>query len=988
MASFNEKHFVCGYCLEDAGPLRETRRWVDGKAGAAPLPRVCFFLNKGSTRYFPENVMPKLLLIDGSNYLFRAYHALPPLTTSTGEPTGAIKGFLGMLSRVHTLAKPDMAAVIFDAPGKTFRHEMYPEYKANRPPMPDDLRVQIDPLEKVVAALGWKVLIVPGIEADDVIGSLSAMAKREGVKSVVATGDKDLSQLVDDDVVILNTMNTKFYDRAGVIEKYGVPPERMIDYLALMGDKVDNVPGIKGCGPKTAAKWVAEFGGIDAIRAAAPAMKGKIGENLRAGLPFLDEAVALVTVKCDAEIPGVKSLADLSFAPGDAEALNAFSERWEISRTTLARAEALRGDAAGAQAGGASAPSSGAAPKAVPAAKPRVLAENRPELPTEGEPFPEDYRNPDAIPFTEVTDPDGLEALVRVLKTPRTEPVAVSLLYDGAPRHADLGGFGIALSPKEVYVAQSSVGLSIDKIAAALKPWFERNTPKIFHDGKSAMHALEAQEIFVEGLIDDVRLMDYTLEAHLSHDLDKIARRVLRRKLPTRDEVLGKGAKRRHWREVEPDASALLLSEEAAAIRAAGSVLRARLDADPKLANVYDTIERPLLPVLYRMEAVGITLDAKLLRNESAELGVEIEKLAQAAENAAGRPFNLASPKQLAEILFVEQKIPVIKKTASGSPSTDEEVLTELALDYPLPKIILEHRRLTKLKSTYLDKLPLMIDRDGRVHTTFGQTVAVTGRLASSDPNLQNIPARTPEGRRIRDAFVAQDGWTIVDADYSQVELRIMAHLSQDEGLLSAFARGEDVHRSTASEVFGVPLDRVTPDERRMAKVINFGLIYGMSAFGLAQQLGLDRKVAAAYVERYFQRFPGVRRYMDETRARAAEDGYVETIFGRRLWIPDIRSSRPMVRAGAERAAINAPMQGTAADIIKRAMISVENWIRDEKLKALLLLQVHDELVLEVPENEVELVKKKLPELMAGAASLSVPLIAEVGTGRTWGESH
>ena len=927
--------------------------------------------------------MPKLLLIDGSNYLFRAYHALPPLTTSKGEPTGAIKGFLGMLSRVQSLAKPDMAAVVFDAPGKTFRHEMYPEYKANRPPMPDDLRVQIDPLEKVVAALGWKVLIVPGIEADDVIGSLASMAKLGGVKTVVATGDKDLSQLVDDDVVILNTMNTKFYDRAGVIEKYGVAPERMIDYLALMGDKVDNVPGIKGCGPKTAAKWVQELGGIDAIRAAAPAMKGKIGENLRAGLGFLDEAVALVTVKRDAAIPGVNSLSDLAFAPSDNEALAAFSERWEISRTTLARAEALKGGAEAPKTSSAS----GAGSRAVPAAKPRT-EDARAELPTEGEPFPEGYENPDSIPFTEVTTPEALDDLVNVLRKPRTEPVAVSLLYDGAPRHADLGGFGIALSPKEVYVAQSSIGLSIERIAKALKPWFERPTAKLFHDGKSAMHALEAQEIFVEGTVDDVRLMDYTLEAHLAHDLDRIARRVLRRKLPTRDEVLGKGAKRRHWREVDPAASALLLSEEAAAIRAAGSVLRARLDDDAKLAGIYDEIERPLLPVLYRMEAVGITLDAKLLRSESEELGVEIEKLAAEAEAAAGRPFNLASPKQLAEILFVEQKIPVIKKTASGAPSTDEEVLTELALDYPLPKIILEHRRLTKLKSTYLDKLPQMIDRDGRVHTTFGQTVAVTGRLASSDPNLQNIPARTPEGRRIRDAFVAQDGWTIVDADYSQVELRIMAHLSQDEGLLAAFARGEDVHRSTASEVFGVPLDRVTPDERRMAKVINFGLIYGMSAFGLAQQLGLDRKVAQAYVERYFQRFPGVRRYMDETRARAAEDGYVETVFGRRLWIPDIRSSRPMVRAAAERAAINAPMQGTAADIIKRAMIAVEDWIRDEKLKSLLLLQVHDELVLEVPEDEVELVKKRLPELMAGAASLSVPLIAEVGTGRTWGESH
>ncbi|MDO5531654.1 DNA polymerase I, partial [Sutterella sp.] len=520
------------------------------------------------------------------------------------------------------------------------------------------------------------------------------------------------------------------------------------------------------------------------------------------------------------------------------------------------------------------------------------------------------------------------------------------------------------------------------------KPWLESDAPKLFHDAKSALHALAAQGVRTGGRIDDVMLMDYTLEAHLKHELERVTYRALLRQIPAREDVFGKGAKRRTWRETEPADTARLLADEAAAVRAAGSVLMSRIEADATLGPVYKEIERPLLPVLFRMEALGIPLDATLLARESAELTGRIETLAREAEEAAGRSFNLASPKQLAEILFTDLGIPVVKKTASGAPSTDEEVLTELALNYPLPKIILEHRRLTKLKSTYLDKLPGMIDRDGRVHTTFGQAVAVTGRLASSDPNLQNIPARTAEGRRIREAFLPRPGWTIVDADYSQVELRIMAHLSQDPALLAAFARGEDIHRSTASEVFGVPLDKVTPDERRMAKVINFGLIYGMSAFGLAQQLGLDRKVAAAYVDQYFQRFPGVKRYMTETRGIAAEQGYVETAFGRRLWIPEIRSSRPMVRAGAERAAINAPMQGTAADIIKRAMIAVDAWLAEEKLEAKLLLQVHDELVLEVPPGEVEIVKTKLPEIMAGAATLSVPLIAEVGTGPNWGAAH
>lgn len=952
--------------------------------------------------------MSKLLLIDGSNYLFRAYHALPPLTTSRGEPSGAIKGFLGTLANVARLSKADRAAVIFDAPGKTFRHEMYPAYKANRPPMPEDLRTQIEPLQGIVRALGWPLLIVPGIEADDVIGSLSAMAARAGVDTVVATGDKDMAQLVDDHVVLLNTMNSKFYDREGVIEKYGVPPESMIAYLALMGDKVDNVPGIKSCGPKTAAKWINEIGGIDAIRAAAPTMKGKIGENLRAGLPFIDEAVALVTIKRDAVISGAETLTDIKAVPAEESALEAFCARWEISRRTLDRAQALAAmglapavTAEGAAASNAAARSaslfgvpdapvkSAAAKGDVPAAALLDRRSEKLEVPREG-PAPEDLENPDETVCREVAGTEDLEALADRLQAAEgvDEPAAVTLLWDGMPRHADLGGLAFAFTPLDVWVVQPTIELSSAKIFEAVKPWFESDAPKLFHDAKAAIHVLAAQHIAVNGQIDDAMLMDYVLEAHLSHDLVRIAARELHRRIPTRDEVSGKGAKRVGWRETPPEDAARFLAESAAALRAAGSVLKARLLADEKLLRVYEDIERPLVGVLARMESAGITVDASLLAQESKELGVEVERLVEEAHAAAGHPFNLSSPKQLAQILFAEQGLPIVKKTASGTPSTDEEVLSELALNYPLPKIILEHRRLTKLKSTYLDKLPTLIDRDGRIHTTFGQAVAVTGRLSSMDPNLQNIPTRTPEGRRIRTAFTARRGWSVIDADYSQVELRIMAHLSQDAGLLSAFSRGEDIHRSTAAEVFHTPLDQVTPDQRRMAKVINFGLIYGMSAFGLAQQMGLDRQVAAAYVDEYFHKFPGVKRYMEKTRAQAAEDGYVETAFGRRLWVPDITAPRPMVRAAAERAAINAPMQGTAADIIKRAMIAVDAWLRTEKLQAKLLLQVHDELIVEAPAEEIELVKQKLPELMAGAAKLSVPLIADVGVGASWNDAH
>lgn len=970
--------------------------------------------------------MKKILLIDGSNYLFRAYHALPPLTTSSGEPTGAVKGFLGMLARVSQMVKPDLAAVVFDAPGKTFRSDLYPDYKANRPPMPDDLRVQIEPLKAVVADLGWPLLSVPGIEADDVLGTIAVKADAAGMSVVIATGDKDLSQLVGDRIAILNTMNNKVYDREGVVEKYGVPPERIIDYLALMGDKVDNVPGISGCGPKTAAKWIAQFGSLEGVVEHAAEVPGKIGEKLRAGLEALPLSRQLVTIKTDAVVPGFGSFDDLAFRLPKLAELARFGERWEMSSGSVLRAvpggkdaleEAQAAEAAqlceAAQSGGSPLSDGGAEPSSAEPQQASLFDEpaSSPAAPSVPSPLhalsdalseeeslamPEDVPpildpNPDEVPFARLTSIDELEAFADRLaaySAASTAPAAVSVLYDGSARKPDFAGFAIALSPKDVGVFLACDTLSAAAAVERLGPWFASDARKVFHDAKSAMHALAAIKIQTEGLVDDVMLQDYVLEAHLPHSLDKLAARFSGRRIPSAEEILGKGAKRIPWYEGDRSRLEALLAEEAAAVRASWAVLDGRLAADADLARVYETIERPLVGVLWRMERAGTRLNCRKLLDESKELDGRIEALESQAFQAAGRTFNLGSPKQLGEILFNVLGIPVKKKTASGAPSTSEDVLEELALDYPLAKIILEWRRLTKLKSTYLDKLPRLVDADGRIRTTFGQATAVTGRLASADPNLQNIPARTPEGRRIREAFEAQEGSFIVDADYSQIELRIMAHLSGDKGLLAAFANGEDIHRSTAAEVFGKSLDAVTADERRMAKVINFGLIYGMSAFGLAQQLGLDRKVAEAYVERYFARFPGVKRYMNETRAKAIELGYVETVFGRRLWLPDIRSPKHAVRAGAERAAINAPMQGTAADLIKAAMIAVDDWLRRSGLESRLILQVHDELVVEAPAGEVEIVKQKLPELMAGAASLAVPLLAEVGVGADWGAAH
>lgn len=948
--------------------------------------------------------MSKILLIDGSNYLFRAFHGLPDLRTSQGEPTGALRGFFGMLGKVWALAKADHAVIVFDAPGKTFRHDMFPAYKSNRPPMPDDLRVQIEPLHQALRDLGWPLVSISGVEADDVIATIAEKARAAGMKAVIATGDKDMAQLVDDDIVLLNTMNTKFYDREGVIEKYGVPPERIIDYLSLMGDKVDNVPGIEKCGPKTAAKWIAEYGDLDGVKANADNVKGKVGEYLRAGLPFLDDARRLTTICRTCELPEACAIDQLVVKPASAEAIAAFCRRWEMSPSTLKRAapagvatpqaEPSRAveapDGLGGLFGGIEeAPqdekttTEAVTPvepkKAVPAKTPVMATSFSPAL----------AEKPDDIPFVEIKDLMGLDDVVGRLTEDRSLPVGLTLLWDGEARHAELVGMGIALSAKDVFVLRLAGDLTTERVLDMLRPWLEGATPKVMHDAKTVWHVLRGLGVTLGGTLHDTMLMSYVLEAHLKHDLKLLAARHLMREMPTHEDVLGKGAKAILAKDADPQQVLTLLAEESAVLRGLFAVLATRLDADQGLRAIYDEIEQPLLEVLARMEDTGVAIDAFRLAQQSEALGIRIDELVNEAYKIAGETFNLSSPKQLGQILFTKLGLPVKKKTSSGTPSTDEEVLTELSLDYPLPKLILEHRRLTKLRSTYLDKLPRMVDpKDGRVHTTFGQAIAVTGRLASSDPNLQNIPVRTTEGRQVREAFVAESGGVIISADYSQIELRIMAHLSEDPGLLQAFARGEDIHRATAAEVFGRRPEDVTSEERRMAKVINFGLIYGMSAFGLAQNLGIERRVASHYIDEYFARYPGVKRYMEAKREEAHAQGYVETAFGRRLWIPEIASSRKPLQAAAERAAINAPMQGTAADLIKRAMIRVDAWLKEAGLKTRLVLQVHDELILEAPLDEAELVKEKVPQLMAEVASLRVPLVAEVGAGDSWGAAH
>lgn len=917
--------------------------------------------------------MKTVLLVDGSNFLYRAFHGLPDLRTSAGEPTGAIKGFANMLKMIRTMIKPDYAACVFDAHGGTFRDEIYSEYKANRPPMPEDLASQVEPIFSMVKAQGWPFLQVPGIEADDVIGTLAKQAEKKGFKVFIATGDKDMSQLVTDQVFILNTMTRQILNAEGVKAKYGVAPERIIDYLSLMGDAVDNVPGINKCGPKTAAKWVNDFGSLDEIMRRASEVKGKAGEYLREGLAFLPTAKALVTIKTDADLSAYvkdSDICSLTFNDEDSAFLAQFYARWEMQQSKKAVQKRVSGKTE--------------AKKAEP-----VTGDLFASIPAEPQEKPTEKKEG---PISIVQDAKALEELAQKLQGSK-DVVSFTLLCDPSDgMHATLSGVAFFVDGTSFYVPVGQDRIDKNTLKETLGTWFASDQPKVSAQCKYARHALANAGIELNRSTEDVTLLSYVIEAHMKHELSNLALRWLKEDVPALEDLIGKGAKQIRCQAVEVEAAARFCATRAQAISDLFKHLRARVNADEGLRSIYETVELPTQNVLFIMERNGVLIDSMRLGAQSDALGDEIIKLEEACCKMAGERFNVASPKQLSHILFEVLQIPVppkTKKTVTGGYSTNEEVLQQLALDYPLPKAILEYRRLSKLKSTYTDKLPMMIfPGTGRVHTTFGQTTAVTGRLASSDPNLQNIPVRTGEGRRVREAFVAPSGSLIVSADYSQIELRIMAHLSADAGLLDAFHKGLDIHRATASEVFGVALDKVSPDQRRTAKVINFGLIYGMSAFGLAQNLGIEPQAARNYIDRYFTRYPGVKAYMEKTRTLAHEQGFVQTAFGRRLWLPDIQSSRAPVRAAAERAAINAPMQGTAADLIKKAMIAVQAWIEEQGLKTKLVLQVHDELVLEVPEMELSQVKEALPQLMQNVASLAVPLIAEVGSGDSWESAH
>ena len=913
--------------------------------------------------------MPTLLLVDGSSYLYRAFHALPDLRTSGGEPTGAIRGVLSMLRVLEADYKSDFRAVVFDAKGKTFRDDWYPEYKAHRPSMPEDLAAQIEPLHRCIRAAGWPLLMIDGVEADDVIGTLSRQAAAAGIDCVISTGDKDLAQLVKPHVTLVNTMSNEVLDEAGVKAKFGVPPGRMVDYLALVGDTSDGVPGVAKVGPKTAVKWLDAYGSLDAIVAHADEIGGAVGENLRKHLDFLPLGVKLVTVVCD--LPLAQAVTDLAPLAPDTAKLAELYSRLEFKgwlRELNAKAPPP-------------------APRAKDAAAPPPPLEAKPTL----EPDRRAYQcildsvqlndwlaRLDAAQLvsldTETTDLDPLQARL----------VGISFAI------ADAAAIRAAYLPLGHSYTGAPTQLPLAETLAKLRPWLESPShDKLGQHLKYDRHVFANHGVRLAGVVEDTLLQSYVLESDKPHDLGSLAARHCGLSTISYDTVTGKGASRISFAQVDVARAAEYAAEDADVTLRVHQVLGPRLAAEPELERLYRELELPVAEVLFRIERNGVLIDAATLAQQSDELGRKIMALEAEAQQLAGQPFNLNSPKQLAEILFNQQGLPVVKKTPSGGPSTDEEVLEKLAEDYPLPKKILEHRGLAKLKNTYTDKLPKMINpATGRVHTSFAQAVAVTGRLASSDPNLQNIPIRTMEGRRIRSAFVAPPGHHILSADYSQIELRIMAHLSDDPRLLEAFALGEDVHRATAAEVFGLTPTDVSNEQRRAAKAINFGLIYGMSAFGLARQIGVDRSAAAAYMDRYFARYPGVARYMEETRAIARDKGYVETAFGRRLWLPEIKSSNAGRRQGAERAAINAPMQGTAADLIKRAMLAVQDWLDEQKLQSLLILQVHDELVLEVPDEELAMAREALPKLMGGAARLKVPLLVEVGVGANWDAAH
>ncbi len=920
--------------------------------------------------------MKTLLLVDGSSYLYRAFHALPDLRNRNNEPTGAVKGVLGMLQKLRKETSPDYIACVFDAKGKTFRDDWYPQYKANRPPMPDDLVKQIEPLHDSIRAMGWPLLMVEGVEADDVIGTLAKQAEANGVHTVISTGDKDITQLVNPAVRLVNTMSNENLDEAGVEKKFGVKPEQIVDYLTLIGDSVDNVPGVQKVGPKTAVKWLKQYGTLDQVVAHADEISGVVGENLRKALDWLPQAKKLLTIKCDVELP--LRLDDLTPQPQDAAKLSELFDRLEFKswkRELEGRGTRDEGrdqsDSLNSTRTSDLAPQTSISSPLVPSAR---AARNYETILTDSALAAWLDRISNAPLVSIDTETTGLDPMTAQL-------VGISLSVE--PHHA-------AYIPVGHNYAGAPDQLARDRVLAVMKDWMlSPKHRKVGQNLKYDKHVFANHGVLLSGIEHDTLLQSYVLESHQSHDMDSLAARHLGVKTISYDEVTGKGASRIPFEQVDVERATEYSGEDADVTLQLHQALYPQVERDENLGRVYRSIEMPLMEVLFATERQGVLLDSALLEQQSRELGEKMIGLENRVHQEAGQPFNLNSPKQLQEILFERKGLPVKKKTPGGQPSTDEDVLQELALDHPLPKLILEYRGLAKLKSTYTDKLPKMVNpATGRVHTNYAQAVAVTGRLASNDPNLQNIPVRTAEGRRIREAFIAPPGSVIVSADYSQIELRIMAHLSQDQSLLRAFAAGEDVHRHTASEIFGVGSAAVTSEQRRYAKVINFGLIYGMSAFGLASQLGIERSAAQQYMERYFQRYPGVKEYMERTRETARNLGYVETVFGRRLYLPEIKSGNGARRQGAERAAINAPMQGTAADLIKLAMIAVHNWIATSQIRSRLIMQVHDELVLEVPQGELDTVKKELPKLMGNVAKLDVPLVVDLGAGPNWEKAH
>jgi DNA polymerase I len=925
--------------------------------------------------------MKTLLLVDGSSYLYRAFHAMPDLRNRQNEPTGAIQGVLNMLRRLHKEYPADYSACIFDAKGKTFRDDIYPEYKANRASMPDDLRAQVTPLHEAIKAMGWPLIMEEGVEADDVIGALAKQAEREGVRVIISTGDKDIAQLVNEHVTIVNTMSNEVLDIAGVINKFGLPPERIVDYLILIGDTSDNVPGVEKVGPKTAVKWLTQYGTLENIVANADSITGVVGENLRKALPWLPTARELITIRCDVGIQ--ESLSDLAPRVMDKNKLAELFEHFDF-KSWRRELDTMGGEPISTT------------PLIMPTSSDDLFAPTSGSITATPTETTVDFTPVTSRNYATILSEADLDLWLNKIsqaalvcfdtETTSLDPMTAKIV--GMSFSVEAGSGAYLPLTHDYFDAPEQ--LNFAATLAKVKPILENPiVKKVGQNLKYDQHVLANHGVALKGIAHDTLLQSYVFESHKTHNMDDLAMRHLGIKTISFDEVAGKGAKQVGFNQVTVEVAAEYAAEDADITLQLHQAMCPVVQADEKLNFIYSEIEMPSREVLFTIERNGVLIDQGMLNRQSNEIGMKLMDLEKQAFELAGQPFNLGSPKQLQEILFGKLGIKPTKKTPSGAPSTDEDVLQELALDYPLPKVLLEYRGLAKLKSTYTDKLPKMINaQTGRVHTSYNQAVAITGRLASSDPNLQNIPVRTAEGRRIREAFIAPAGSVIVSADYSQIELRIMAHLSQDEGMLSAFANNEDIHRATAAEIFGCDRETVSNEQRRYAKVINFGLIYGMSAFGLAQNLNIERSAAQSYIERYFARYPGVRAYMQDTREVAKQKGYVETYFGRRLWVPEINSSNGMRRAGAERAAINAPMQGTAADLIKLAMIAVQNWIAAQQLNTKLIMQVHDELVLEVPEAELDLVKNMLPQLMQNVANLDVPLLAEVGVGSNWEAAH